>query len=265
MMPLAWQGIRLEKRGQTILDAVDLELRPGELLGLCGPNGAGKTALLRTAIGLERCSAGVVRTNGRALYDLSGMERARQMAYLPQSAEAAWPISVGEAVLLGRLPHGRRIGPEDLRLRDEALAAVGLTALAARPLTALSGGERALALLARAIAVGAPVLLLDEPGAALDPSHQLTVMRLFRRLAEAGTAICLVLHDLALAARFCDRIALLDAGRLVAEGPAEAVLNDERLASVYAVRGIRQEIDGSLRLVAWSELPSSPAADGKGG
>ncbi len=251
---LQWRGVTLQKRGRTILDGIDLAIGSGEILAVIGPNGAGKTALLRTAVGLERPLRGTVLLNGMPLAEFSPGQRARRAAFLPQQAEAAWPIRVDEAVALGRLPYGRKLSAADRRLVAAAIADVGMEGFEARPLTSLSGGERALVLLARVLAVDAGVLLLDEPNAALDPHRQLGVMRLFSRLADQGKAVCVVLHDLALAARWCDRIALLDGGRMVAEGPAASLLTDELLERIYAVKGVRHQVDGASLLVSWEGL-----------
>jgi iron complex transport system ATP-binding protein len=257
MTALRWQDITLRKGRRLILDGVSLSASRGEVLGIVGPNGAGKTALLRCAAGLERHNVGVVEIAGTPLTRLSSAARARAMAFLPQQAEAAWPISVAAAVSLGRIPYGNRPTEQNRKAIAGALDAVGMTTFAKRLITTLSGGERALVLLARALAVDADILLLDEPSAALDPHHQLVIMELFHRLAEKGKTVCVVLHDLPLAARFCDRLALLHAGRIVAHGSSEAVFADEFLQSVYAIRGVRNQINGKSQLVSWDHLSTS--------
>jgi len=207
MTALRWRDITLQKGGHLILDRVSLAVGRGEFLGIIGPNGAGKTALLRCALGLEgRAHFHQVEVGGALAANLSPSARARAIAYLPQRAEAAWPITAAAAVALGRLPHGGAGTQDDRGAVAHALDAVGMTAFADRPLTGLSGGELALVLLARALAVEAEVLLLDEPAAALDPHHQLATMDLLRRLTDQGGAVCVVLHDLSMAARFCHRI-----------------------------------------------------------
>jgi len=258
MTALRWRDISLRKGQRQILDRVSLTVNRGELLGVIGPNGAGKTALLRCALGLEgREHAHRVEIGGVPAARLSPTQRARALAYLPQQAEAAWPITVSAAVALGRLPHGGKGTEKDARAVAEALDAVGMTEFSDRPLTTMSGGERALVLLARALAVEADVLLLDEPAAALDPHHQLATMDLLRRLTDEGKAVCVVLHDLSVAARFCHRVAVLHAGRLVAEGQPEKTLTDQLLEQVYAIRGVRSRVDGSHLLVPWERLPPS--------
>jgi iron complex transport system ATP-binding protein len=258
MTALRWTELRLDIAGRRVLDGVTLHAARGEVLGIVGPNGAGKTALLRCAAGLAAPTGGSVALDGPGGGPSSPRARARQIAFLPQAPETAWPIPVAAAVALGRLPHDDRGATDaDDRAVAAALAAVGLATLAQRRIDTLSGGERARVLLARALAVEAPILLLDEPCAALDPRQQLAAMALFRRLAGAGNCLCVVLHDLALAARFCDRVAVLDRGRLVAVGPPDAALDDATLAAVYGLRAWRGRVDDADLLVPWA-LASGP-------
>ncbi|MBF0098467.1 MAG: ABC transporter ATP-binding protein [Magnetococcales bacterium] len=254
MNMLQWQGVSLHKAEVRILAEVSLALARGELLGIIGPNGAGKSALLRCAVGLERCSQGEVRVEGTPLPRLAAAERARRLAFLPQQGETLWPIAVADAVAIARLPHQDEKRASGRQAVEQALQQVGMRHLAARAVTTLSGGERALVLLARALAVESALLLLDEPVTALDPHHQLAVMELLRRLADAGKAIALVLHDLTLAARFCHRLALLHAGRLVAEGAAEQVLQESLLQQVYAVQGRYCQIEGQSLVIPWQRI-----------
>lgn len=253
MSAIAWRHVGLVAGRRRILDDICLDAGRGEVLGIVGPNGAGKTALLRSAAGLVRDVTGEVELGGAASRGLVAAERARLMAYLPQAAEAAWPISVESAVALGRIAHRQRAdAAADAAAVATALARTGIADLARRRLDTLSGGERALALLARALAVEAPVLLLDEPCAALDPRHQIAAMTLFRRLAADGICVCVVLHDLSLAARFCDRVAVLDRGRLIASGPPASVLDEALLSGVYGITGLRVATGGGMLLVPWA-------------
>lgn len=251
MSVLAWEGVSLCRGKAQVLDDILLTLAPGEVLGLVGPNGAGKSAALRCAAGLERPSAGRVTLGGTPLDRLDAQARARRIAFLPQQAEAAWPIPVEQAVALGRLPHGGRATGRDRAAIDAALAAVGIDHLRHRPITALSGGERALALLARTLAVESELLLLDEPCAALDPSHRLAVMGLLGRLAAEGRGLAVVLHDLTLAARFCHRVAVLAEGRLLATGTTGATLSDPLLARAFGVRAHRGRVADQSLLIPW--------------
>jgi iron complex transport system ATP-binding protein len=240
MNRVQWNQAGLVKQGRRILDSVSLSVAAGELVGLVGPNGAGKTALLRLAVGLERPTSGAVLLEGEEVGRLAPALRARRLAFLPQQAEAAWPIRVKDAVMLGRLPHG----DGDEEAVAEALAAVDMDGQGERLLTRLSGGERALVLLARALAVRAGSLLLDEPTANLDPAHQLQVMEVLRRRAEAGDAVVVVLHDLGLAARCCDRLLVLHQGRLAAEGSGGAILDDPLLRQVFRITVERGNVQG---------------------
>ncbi|MGE5515191.1 MAG: ABC transporter ATP-binding protein [Bacteroidota bacterium] len=260
MTALRWQGVTLRKKDLLVLDGVSLTAAKGEVLGIIGPNGAGKTALLRCAAGLEQAQ-GEIEISGVSLRRLPSTARARALAFLPQQADALWPITVEATVALGRLPHGGALSHHQHRLVvTRALEAVGMVAAAQRRITSLSGGERALVLLARALAVEADVLLLDEPSAALDPHHQLAIMDLFRRLAAQGKTVCVVFHDLSMAARCCHRVAVLHAGRVVAEGAPDAVLTDTLLERVYAIKGVRHRIEDTHLLVPWERMPP-PAAE----
>jgi iron complex transport system ATP-binding protein len=234
MSLLSLDALTVRRGSRTIVEGVTAALGPGELVGLLGPNGAGKTTLMRAALGLQPAAAGGVALGGTPLARLPARERALRAAYVPQDRSVAWPVSVETVVGLGRLPH--RAGPAaDRAAIEAALVAMELEDLRDRPATELSGGERARALIARALAQDAPLLLADEPTAGLDPGHAIMLMRRFRALAAEGRGLFVSLHDLGLAARWCDRLLLLDRGRLVADGPPAAVLTAERLAAVYGI------------------------------
>jgi len=250
-------GLSLSLGGQPILHRISLQLKAGEMLGLIGPNGAGKSSLLKIIAGIVKPSAGELLIDGRPLDRLSGLERARSIAYLGQSGTAHWPISVARIVALGRLPHlgsWRNASSEDRRIIDQALRRTDLLALSERPFPTLSGGEKARVLLARALAVEPKILLADEPVAALDLSHQLEVMDLLRQHCNDGGTALVVLHDLRLAAHYCDRLQLLHQGRTLDVGVPESVINDTNLQQAYGVR-IRQT-GGSLMdafALTWSK------------
>jgi iron complex transport system ATP-binding protein len=232
-------GVTFGYRGEPVFRDVSFAVGAGELVALCGPNGAGKSTLLRLLLGLHAPSAGRVTLGGAPLAALSRRQIARQAALLPQDAPGDVPLSVRETVALGRLPHLGRLQPETAADADavtRALAATDTAPLAERPITELSGGERHRVHLARALAQDAPLLLLDEPIAGLDIAHQLAAMDLLRATAGAGRAVVVALHDLALAARRCDRILLLADGALVADAPPAEVLTAETLARVFSVR-----------------------------
>ncbi|MDX6749825.1 ABC transporter ATP-binding protein [Geminicoccaceae bacterium 1502E] len=253
-MRLAGRELTVRIEGRTLLERVGIEAHGGELLGLIGPNGAGKSTLLRVLAGLQEAESGEVVCDGEPLGRLRPRERARRIAYLPQDGEVHWPLQVETMVALGRLPHRRVWGAHEERDRaavEKALVAAGVAGLRRRRVSTLSGGERMRALLARALAVEAPVLLADEPVAALDPYHQLAVMELLHEAAGRGTAVVVVLHDLGLAARFCDRLVLLHEGRLLAAGPPEAVLAEDKLRRAYRVTSLRWRHEGRDCIVPW--------------
>lgn len=233
------QDLTVELTGRKVLDAVGFRAPAATVTGLIGPNGAGKTTVLRALLGLIPARSGAVTLDGRSLHALDLRARARALAYLPQGSPVHWPLTVERLVALGRLPHQEpwaRPGPLDAAAINGALAATDMLHLRDRPVTALSGGERMRAFLARALAGEAPAMLADEPVAALDPRHALAVMQLFAGLAEQGRTIILVLHDLGLAARFCGHLVLMDGGRVAASGAPAEVLAPELLAAVYGVR-----------------------------
>jgi ABC-type cobalamin/Fe3+-siderophores transport systems, ATPase components len=248
-------GLRVAAGRSVILDGVGLKAPPGRMLGLVGPNGAGKTTLLRTIAGLHRPAGGRVLLGGRPVHGLRPRELARRIAYVPQDTTPAFPFTAYQVTLMGRHPHLGRFaveGAADHRAAAEAMAATGTTHLAGRSITTLSGGERQLVLLARALAQDAPVLLADEPVSALDLRHQLAVLRLLRSCADAGRTVLVVLHDLGLAARYCTDLALLAGGRVLATGAPAHVLTPARLAEAYAVRAVvrRDDVTGSLTVTA---------------
>jgi iron complex transport system ATP-binding protein len=220
-----------------LLDRVSLRVAPGELVGVLGPNGAGKSTLAGLALGLLAPQSGVVRVGGDDLRSLTRREVARRIAALLQEELAAFPMSVAECVLLGRVAHLPAHGferAEDLEAAAAAMREVGVNALAGRMLHALSGGERRRVLLARALAQATRALVLDEPAANLDLAHQLDVFSVLRARARAGVAVLMTIHDLNLAAHHCDRVALLGGGSLAIGPPAE-VLTPEQLRTVFGV------------------------------
>jgi len=242
---------------QEVLSGVDMAVNPGAVLGLIGPNGAGKTTLLRTLLGLVTPAQGRVCLDGHAISDVPAGERARRIAYLPQGGTVAWSLSVTDLVSLGRLPHQVRGASPDAGGADaveQAMASTGVSHLARRAVHELSGGERARVLLARALAGNPAVLLADEPVAALDPYHQLGVMELLVARARSGSAVVVVMHDLTLAARFCDRLLLLDQGRVVGDGAPADVLSPAALAETYQVEAVVGQHEGALTILPWRRL-----------
>jgi len=216
------------------LRGVSLSLRAGEVTAICGPNGAGKSSLLSSLAGLLTPASGAVTLDGAPLSAMHPKTRARALGYLPQTPEVAWDVSVQTLASLGRLPW-RTSAAEDSAAIDAALQALDLPVFAHRPVTQLSGGERARALLARVLAGTPRWLLADEPLANLDLAHQLALLGHLRQSAKQGMGVVLVLHDLALAMNHADRVVVLDHGSLTADGPPDLALAEPVLAQVWGV------------------------------
>jgi iron complex transport system ATP-binding protein len=241
--------------GHVVVDRASLTLKRGEVVALVGPNGAGKTTLIRALAGLLPAQGGLL-LQGRPLESYAPRERARCIAYLPQGHVFHWPVPVASVVALGRHPHADAFSAPseaDRAAVKRALAATGTEGFAARPITTLSGGERARVALARALATEAPVLLADEPTASLDPRHQLVVMALLRRGAQDG-AVLAVVHDLLLAARFADRVIVMDRGRLVADAPPAEALSPQRVAEVFGVETVSVNAGDGNVTIPWRPL-----------
>ena len=259
------EGIAFSYGRRAILEEIALAIRPGELVALCGPNGAGKSTLLRLLLGLHAPSAGQVRLGGALLGTLSRRQIARRAALLPQDAPVDLPLTVREAVALGRLPHLERFQPEgapDAEAVTRALEATDTAALSARPVAELSGGERQRVHLARALAQEASLLLLDEPIAGLDLAHQLAALELLRVIVDGGRGALVSLHDLSLAARRCDRMILLGGGKIRADDAPAVVLTPETLANVFAVRA-EVRVDGEGRPFVLAHEPLRGARPGE--
>ncbi|WP_269214607.1 ABC transporter ATP-binding protein [Nocardioides sp. cx-173] len=245
-------GIRFSYGQHEILDAVDLDAPHGQVLGLVGPNGSGKTTLLRTLHASLKPRAGAVLIDGEQLSSLSAREVARRVAVVVQESTGDLPLLVSDMVLLGRTPHRSgfgRHGTDDERIAADALDRVGALHLADKPFDGLSGGERQRVLIARALAQESTHLLLDEPTNHLDVRYQHEVLDLARRLAvEGGHTVVVILHDLNLAATYCDRVLLLHRGAVVAAGSPDHVLTTEHLEPVYEVAVRRLDLDDGFHL-----------------
>ena len=215
------------------LAGVTAQLRAGEIAAICGPNGAGKSTLTQALAGLLEADSGTVLLDGKPLTQIHPQQRARRIGYLPQEPSVAWDVSVRNLVALGRLPH-RGAGGDEAAI-ERAMDALDLHPLTDRPASRLSGGERARALLGRVLAGEPEWILADEPLAALDLAHQLTLLSHLRAQAKRGTGIALVLHDLALAMNHADRVLVLDEGRLVADGAPEDALSTDVIEDVWHV------------------------------
>ena len=255
MMDIEANDIAVRFGRTAVLEGVRFTLRAGEVVGLIGPNGSGKTSLLRVLANLRTPEAGYVRYGGRSSADLGTRELSQRVAYLAQAGNVHWQMRVESLVALGRLPHRRPMQGLDSADRaaiEHAMVACDVIPFRSRTMSEVSGGERLRILLARALAVEADILLADEPIAALDPLHQLQVMELLRMTARQGRGVVVVLHDLALAARFCDRLVLLAGGGVLAEGPPSTVLCDEHIATAYGVEVVRGERDGVPFVLPWT-------------
>lgn len=253
MAELLTQNLSVKAASTFLVREANLRLIPGELVALLGPNGAGKTSLLRAALGLEKRSEGLAALDGTDSEKLSPMQRARRVAYLPQQRPLAWPNTVRDVVSLGRFAYGAapgKLGTADAEAVDRAIEHCGLTDLSSRNTDTLSGGELARVHCARAFAADAPLLVADEPVAALDPHHQFSTMDIVRQFVDDGGGALVVLHDIALAARYATRMVWMKDSRIVADGPPEETLTPERLADVYSVHarvdGRTVEIEGTL-------------------
>lgn len=252
---LRLREVSIRLGGRPVVDRLSLDLQGGSLVAVVGPNGAGKTSILRALVGLLP-HEGAIEFDGVALDRIGRADRARAIAYLPQGHEAHWPLPAHDIVALGRIPHGAA-DPTRLRPQDQAAVAAAMrltdtTAFSERPVTALSGGERARVALARVFAVDAPVILADEPTAALDPRHQIDVMCALRRRADEGALVVAVTHDLGLAARFADAVTVLEAGRLAAYGPPAEALAPAVMSRVFGIEAFRAEHCGQAVLVPWA-------------
>lgn len=238
MVELIARGITCKIDATLLVEDASLAVLPGELVALIGPNGAGKSSLIRSLVDSEIISKGTVHIGTKALHFLSPLERARLLAYLPQQRPLAWPLRVRDVVALGRFAYGGipgRLNPADTKAVTEALDRVGIPHLADRCSNTLSGGEQALMHIARAFATETPLLIADEPLAALDPANQWQVMQILQHYVEGGKGALVVLHDIALAACFADRLIWMANGRVVADGPPAETLTTERLAEIYGV------------------------------
>ncbi|OUS11389.1 heme ABC transporter ATP-binding protein [Gammaproteobacteria bacterium 53_120_T64] len=240
-MALRAEGVSLSLHGKTLLQATDFQLEAGTISAICGPNGAGKSSLLRLLSADIAPSSGRVSLNGRSLASWAPLARAQTLAVLPQHTALNFAFAVEEVVALGRTPHasGRR---RDRQIVDAALRAMDSTHLRARCYTDLSGGEQQRVQLARVLAQlweasphGERHLLLDEPTASLDLAHQALVLEMVQDFAAQGVAVCLVVHDLNLAARCADRLLLMRDGAIVASGSPLEVLSEATLQAVFDV------------------------------
>jgi iron complex transport system ATP-binding protein len=256
------KDLRVQLGGAPILHGIDLEVVAGEWVTVIGPNGAGKSTLLRAVGGLQRFT-GTVEIDGSPLSQLRRRDRARQVAMVPQAPVVPPGMAVLDYVLLGRTPYIRPLGREsraDLAAVDEVLRRLDLLPFTGRPLETLSGGERQRVFLARALAQGAGILLLDEPTAALDIGHQQEVLDLVDKLrSDRGLTVLATMHDLSIAGEYADRMVLIARGQVVAAGPPRQVLTEELLSAHYGARV--RVVDGEHGPLIIPVRRSAPASE----
>ncbi|MFD3324848.1 heme ABC transporter ATP-binding protein [Streptomyces sp. NPDC058701] len=261
-------GLHVRLGQREVLAGIELSARAGEVLALVGPNGAGKSTLLAALAADLPAAAGEIRIDGRPVGDWSAADLALRRSVLPQSAALSFPFPVEDVVRMGRAPWaGTPFAESDEEAVAAAMAATEVADFAGRAFSALSGGERARVALARVLAQRAPLLLLDEPTAALDLRHQELVLRICRERAAAGDAVVVVLHDLGLAAAYADRAAVLHDGRIAADGPPSEVFGDALLSRVYRqpVEVFAHPRSGAPLVVPVRAAASSPCPPGQGG
>ncbi len=236
---MVFDGVAVTLGDQPILRDIHLEVPAGQVVVLAGCNGAGKTTLLRIASRVLRPTAGRVYLGGQGVDTLSRRELAQQLAVVPQDVSVSFPFSAGEVVLMGRAPHLGMLGFEsraDIAIANEAMERLGIEHLAHRSILELSGGERQLISVARALTQQPRVLLLDEPTAHLDLAHRVAVLDCVRDFARDGRTALVVSHDLSLAARSCDVLALLSGGKILEAGAPRDVLTVDNLREVFGIR-----------------------------
>jgi iron complex transport system ATP-binding protein len=260
-MELSIDGLGVVLAGRQVLDGVSAVLRPGRVTAILGPNGAGKSTLIKAMAALVTPSVGTVRLGGRSVAALDPRERARTIGYLPQDAGVHWNIAASEVVALGRMPHRTPFaspGPHDADAVMQAMAATETTHLADRPVNELSGGERARVLLARVLAGEPDWLLADEPLAGLDPRHQLDILDRLAEVARRGRGVAIVMHDLLHAGRVADDVLLLNAGKVLAAGPADTVLIPDTLRAAFEIEvSVTRDQAGRLVCVPMGRLKTA--------
>ena len=250
---IATEGLSYSVEAQALLDNVHLHAEQGQFIGMIGPNGAGKSTLLRALSGMLRYRHGAVLLEGTDLRSMSSKDIAASMALVSQIAPYTQGFTSFELVLMGRYPHLGRFqveGSEDNRIARDAMRQTDTERFADRTLDTLSGGERQRVFVSRALAQQPRILLLDEPTSNLDVFHQLKVLDLVRQLVNDGLTTVAAIHDLHMAARYCDRLVLLSGGRVLAEGTPEEVLTPKTIESAFGVRcGVyRDPVTGSLAI-----------------
>ncbi|WP_166245400.1 ABC transporter ATP-binding protein [Paenibacillus turpanensis] len=262
-MELAVRDLCFGYGDKETIRGISLTLGEGQCVSIVGPNGAGKTTLLKCLGAIVPTKRGVIALDGKPLMEYAAKERARRIAYVPQQGAGSFPMTVMDTVMLGRKPYvSWSIGERDLLIVERILQDLNLTAMSSRFVDELSGGERQKVWIARALAQQPDILLLDEPIAALDIRHQLEVLEKTRELASRdGTLIVMILHDLELAARFSDRLILMNRGEVVMKGQPSEVLTHDRIREVYGVEVVLE--NGPLGLKVTPVRPLPKLTEGK--
>jgi iron complex transport system ATP-binding protein len=257
MSPLQAIGIEVRARDKVLIRDVSLDLAPGDFLAVIGPNGAGKSTLLGALAGDRPLTAGEVLLADQPLAHWTKADLAHRRAVLPQNSTVAFDFTGRQIASLGLLAHRNRLSDRQIAtLADQALAETEALAFADRPFAVLSGGERQRVQLARVLAQcdadpdRQPFLLLDEPITGLDLAHQHAALASARRRADRGLGVLAVLHDLNMAARYADRVAIIENGRLTALGPTRSTLDPERLSAVFATQIVRLEVAGAIAFLS---------------
>lgn len=252
MTRLAAETLSIGLGARLVLRDVSLALNGAGLTAIIGPNGAGKSTLLRALCGLLSPKQGRVILDEKNLAEYPRALRARVIGYLPQHHAAAWAMPVRDVVGLGRMPWSGEDGDAHVPAVETAMQLMDIHDLSERPMTALSGGERSRVMLARLLAGGHKILLCDEPLSHTDPRHQLLVMETLRARAQNGQAVAVVMHDLALAARYAVRVVVMDQGRIIADGAPADVLTRQRLTQVFGIASLVEQRCDGLLVTPWS-------------
>ena len=255
------QGLSFSYGNRLVLDDISLNVRPGEICGLLGPNGSGKSTLFRCCMGFLHPQKGQIHVHGASIAHMPPAALASRVAYVPQEHRQPFPFTVREMVLMGRTPHMKGwfcLDKKDMFAAENAMERIGIRQLADQPCNQLSGGQRQLVLIARALAQQTPLILLDEPTSALDFSNQLAVWSILREVAAQGAAILVCCHDPNHILWYCDKAAVIHQGRMAAYGPTSEVINEALLQRIYGPQCIRIS-SGRTGMVCPSHLASISA------